>query len=97
MRVLIVLCVLLAGCSSAQPRAIGGDRAAGVIRYEIRNVSLRTRVDAETWASAEADALKRCRAWGYESATSFDVRCQQPSLRGGCADELVRREYQCVD
>ena len=95
MRVLVVALALLAcGCASSPPLAVGGDRAAGIVRYEVRAASFRTRVDEQTWAAALDDAVSRCRAWGYESASAFAVQCEQ-RVGGRCMDPVVTREYQC--
>ena len=95
MRPVLLLCALVTGCSSAMPLAVGGDKAAGTIRYEVRNASFRTRMDGGTWAAAQADAVKRCRAWGYESATAFAAECKQ-RVGNRCLDDVVFREYQCA-
>lgn len=44
-------------------------------------------------------AVKRCKAWGYDAAESFDFvesKCQQWSRDIGCVSRIVTKEFQCL-
>lgn len=50
------------------------------------------------WREAQAQADKRCRAWGYKSAASFSgwqESCRIYDFHGRCAANKVTRFYPC--
>ena len=93
------LCVVLVltGCAVAPPQAIDGDRSAGTVRVGVSQpMGLSPMFTDADWATADAVALERCRAWGYQSADGFGVICYKKAITGRCLDRLMVREYQCV-
>ena len=95
MRLLLAAVVLLSGCSTITPQPATADRAAGTVTFLVdRYGSPAGSVD---WHAAQAEAVRRCGAWGYASAEPMAVLCDVRSLRGGCADSRFTRQYQCVD
>ncbi|SHL76349.1 YecR-like lipoprotein [Roseovarius marisflavi] len=52
------------------------------------------------WDTAQASAVKRCRAWGYSKADPFEgvrEQCQQFNGYGSCMRGTVTRTYQCTN
>ena len=87
------------------PIAYGGSKADGNITlgydegaYETVNVD---------WIAGEANALKRCQAWGYNRVDSFAGNKQECVERGRgvfngvpvghCARHRFYRTFQCLD
>ncbi len=88
------------------PQAIGGSKADGTIRlaYDLSANESAT-VD---WTAAEGNALRRCKAWGYNRVDAFAGERRQctergagllinGALPGSCARETVTKDYQCLD
>ncbi len=105
-----LLVALAGGCASTPvtktPVAISGSRADGTVRmaYDVAATESVT-VD---WAGADANALKRCQAWGYTKVEAFagtTTECNEMgrgllingALPGSCAKQMVSKEYQCLD
>lgn len=85
------------GCAKKVPKyweAAGGSRAdATVIVGYTYTPQFEIPVPDDTQAHAEA--VKRCRAWGYQEAEAFGLvtkRCQDPQ----CVEMLVTQQYQCL-
>jgi hypothetical protein len=93
---LMGLAVLVLGCApvTVAPVVTGGDRAAGTVDLMYTHRS-RDNVDLN---AAQADAISRCQAWGYQSAELFPVKrstCIQPSDYG-CMRYRSELEAQCL-
>jgi hypothetical protein len=92
----VITAIALSGCASQKNwGASGGSKADGTVKlaytYGMFEVP---KVDN---AQAQATAVKRCKAWGYETAVAFDFvdkRCQQMT-QSGCSATIVTQEYQC--
>lgn len=100
MRPTALLCALLAaGCASPVVQPVSGDRAAGVVRVEVtRPMAVSYAWRDFDWSEADAQAVEACKRWGFSSADGFGVRCRERALVGGrCMDQVLVREYQCVD
>ena len=103
----IALALVLFGCGGPPvtkvPKAIGGSKADGTIRmaydegaYETVNIN---------WQAADANALRRCKAWGYTAAESFAGGTRKCVERGRgifngvpvgqCARYQHTKDYQC--
>ena len=106
--VLVVLAV--SGCAKTQvvkiPLATGGSKADGTVRmaYEVRANEQAT----VNWSHANVNALKRCEAWGYTKVDQFAGvmrHCQEMgqgllingAIPGDCAQEIVYKDFQCID
>lgn len=105
----VATAIALAGCASAPvqkiPVAISGSKADGIVRmsYEegfYENVTV-------DWASGDANALKRCSAWGYTKVETFaggNRTCIERGQGvfngvpvGQCAVWKHTKDYQCTD
>jgi len=84
------------GTSGVQPSESGGSRADGIVTM----TSTRTIYNAVAadWSQADADAAKRCQAWGYERARSFSGwqdTCSGYDRHGRCLQTVTTRFYSC--
>ena len=94
------VCVaILSGCAggAVSPVSVGGSKADGTIVMGA-SVGGFSHVD---WSGAEAEASKKCQAWGYSSAESFSgagvsTRCAVQGV-WGCAQYEATRTYQCIE
>ena len=99
-RVLISALLLLGltACASTQKwGAAGGNREAGVVRLSYEYPEFHQPQMSDT--QAEALALNRCNAWGYQEAEPIAGQVRQcANMEGGnCNLWTVTREYQCKD
>ena len=81
------------GCTvDKQLTATGGSRADGIVElsYEIGEYQ-DARID---WNRAQAEALQRCQAWGYQNAEKFGGEKRQ-CQDSGCNQWFVTINYQC--
>ncbi|MEM8606980.1 MAG: YecR family lipoprotein [Myxococcota bacterium] len=88
--------VLASGCAATTvtPVVTGGHLARGTVTLTYWH---RTRHIVD-WSAAEQDAMRRCQAWGYETADLFPVSsrtCVQ-SNDHGCLKYRSELEAQCV-
>lgn len=87
------------------PVAISGSKADGTIRMSYEE-GFHENVTVD-WANGEANALKRCSAWGYTRVDSFAGGSRTCIERGRgifngvpagqCAMWQHTKDYQCLD
>jgi len=96
--VLVFTLLALTGCASTEKWAsAGGNRQDGVVRLSYEFAESRQPEMSDT--EAEALALNRCNAWGYQVAEPIagQVRRCANMEEGNCNLWTVTREYQCKD
>ncbi|MEM7000891.1 MAG: YecR family lipoprotein [Pseudomonadota bacterium] len=100
MRKLVALSavLVLSACTVPMtPQAVSGDRGAGTVTMAY-SYGLYTRPEVD-WEAADAEALRRCQAWGYTEAEPFGgqvTTCNARNGYGSCLDNFVQRQYQCT-
>ena len=98
MRLSIILLVLLiGGCTvNKVPAPTGGSRSDGTVTMSYEKGSMETAV--VDWSAAQAEALKRCQAWGYDQTEPFGGQTSQCQSSGmyGCNREIISITYQCI-
>ena len=98
--VLLILLFLLSFTSCTKrvnPQPAGGSKADGMVNLSYRiHKWKKAKVDTN---EAKQKAIKRCKAWGYESATHFGTtkNCVQYDMYGSCTFYRVMIKYQCVE
>jgi len=105
---MVALMALLAGCTTTDHvrwTGVGGSKADGLVilgvevppKIGVRETNVTWDVDQ---ANAEAD--RRCRNWGYQSAEVFrepfpvQVICHPQGI-SPCWSKTYRISYQCID
>lgn len=94
----VLTAALLAGCTvNKSPLPTGGSRADGTVElsYEIGEYE-QAKINGY---EADAQALERCKAWGYSGAQMFGGQkrqCMQPGAYGTCILYNVTLTYQCT-
>lgn len=90
-------CVALSGCATTVvPTASGGSRSDGTVEMSYEYGAMM--VPQVDYATAKRTAVRRCQAWGYKDAESFDTglkKCSAPSVYG-CDAYRVTIQYQCI-
>ncbi len=98
----IILFALIVSACAAEvdktPLPVDGSRADGsvVLGFSYSPVLEIPKID---WDAAQANAAKRCRAWGYSKADAFEgqaTSCQRSDFYGNCLETVVRKTYQCT-
>ena len=105
MKKLLVICaVLVAGCAATPahvtPQPTGGSKADGFVRMSYGYPAYISGKTPEVkWEEANANAVKRCQAWGYSNASRFggEQRICQSSNSYGCLSWVVHVDYQCTE
>jgi len=114
-KTLFILCVVtisaLSGCvqnppKQVIPQAVTGSKSDGTVKlgYETSENS----PSIPDWEGAKAQALLRCKAWGYGNVEEFAGEMTQciemgrgvfinGSPPGRCARQSVYKSYQCLD
>lgn len=94
--------LVLHGCATPPPimEAVGGSRSDGTITmaYEYSTLYHITAPAVNAAASRE-NAIKRCRAWGYNGAEPFGGPGVKKCVAGpafACEKYRVTMEYQCT-
>ena len=105
-----IVSLTLAGCTKTTvykiPQATSGSKADGTVRLAYEATAREDVIP--NWANAEGNALKRCRAWGYTRVNAFAgalTQCTEVgqgllvngAVPGGCARQIIYRDYQCLD
>lgn len=98
--VILFSMLVLSGCASPTIKswsAISGSKADGTVKlaYPIALFDNASPPESE----GKILAAKRCKAWGYQNASSFGgnrVQCDQRNGFGQCLEGMVIREYQCI-
>lgn len=97
--------VLASGC--AKPvhvtwQAAGGSRADATIEVAY-TYNPELEIPQQSEAQAQAEALKRCQAWGYADAEPFGLEKSQcvhmtynPFAGPICTKYMVSRQFQCL-
>lgn len=93
----VSLLALSACATNITPLATGGSRADGnvVVSYQY-GMFQQPVID---WASADASAKARCKAWGYHKAERFEGQqstCLERNGYGNCLQQQVNVTYQCT-
>lgn len=91
---------ILSGCAAPMVKswsALSGSKADGVVKlgYPIALFDNLSPPESE----GKSLAAQRCRAWGYQNASTFGgsrVQCDQRNGFGQCLEGMVIREYQCI-
>jgi hypothetical protein len=102
MRIACLACLaLLAGCAGTPPGVKpvhgGGSRADGIVTM-VSTGTIYNPVSPD-WRPAQAEASRRCRAWGYDAPSSFagwQEACRIYDLHGRCTGTRVTRFYSCT-
>jgi len=96
---LVVSMIIISACATnIVPQATGGSKADGIVNisYDVGQMQ-KPVID---WEQAEAEANRRCQAWGYKEAEAFGGgtrSCvQYGGLGGGCAVTQHTHSYQCL-
>lgn len=96
---ILVLSATLSSCAiNIVPEATGGSRSDGIVEFSYEYGALR-RPEVD-WAAADGQAVQRCAAWGYSSASAFSAparECAMTDAAGSCLRFKVTRRYQCSD
>ncbi|HIF9094903.1 TPA: YecR family lipoprotein [Photobacterium damselae] len=90
--VMIAVALSLAGC------ATGGSKSDGTIRLSYQSTLYEKPILDESQALSLAKA--RCKSWGYSNVEAFGgviTQCQNMDAYLGCTEQLVTKEYQCID
>ena len=77
--------------------ASGGSKSDGTVKMSYTYGAFE--IPKVNEAQAIHSAVKRCKAWGYDSAEAFDFverKCQQWSQDIGCSAWMVTKEFQCL-
>lgn len=96
--ILFLMTALASSCVvKKQLKIVDGSKADGTLTmaYEIRR-GQKAKYNIEL---AKAQALERCKQWGYKDVDVFDTgirECIQYS-QGNCIKFIVRYKCQCVD
>ena len=94
---LTISAVTLIGCRStpAEWGSSGGSKADGTVKMSVQTGMFQ---DANPdKAKVNAEAVKRCKNWGYTKAIPFDFVSSKCTYRTdyGCASTVKTQEYQC--
>lgn len=95
---IVTIGLVCAGCTvDKNLSATGGSKSDGIVElsYELGAYE-QARID---WSRAQADAVQRCQAWGYQKAEKFGGekrQCNFPS-QYGCNQWFVTINYQCTN
>ena len=105
MRALTICTILLiSGCGASPnrithvtPKATGGGGGIVEMSYEVA-IGILSGTTHVNWDAAQANAVKRCKAWGYSGASRFDAQTQKCIVahRGDCFRVLYTAKYQCT-
>lgn len=97
---IILIALFAVGCSSQKSfNTVGGSKSDATVKmaYEY-GLFERPVVNHQ---EAHDKAVKRCAAWGYTGAESFDngykTCIAQNYQSGGCNAYRVTKEFQCID
>lgn len=94
----IALIGLSACATNITPQATGGSKADGIVTlsYDVGQMQK----PIVNWESAELEAERRCKAWGYKKAEAFGGSTrscvQYGGFGGGCAVNQYTHSYQCL-
>ena len=91
--------VTLSACTVPKtPVPTGGSRSDALVELSYDVGAFEQAV--VDWDTAQASALKRCKAWGYNKADPFEgvkEQCHQYNSYGSCMSGTVTRTYQCTN
>ena len=97
--IMILAVFALTGCATnITPQATGGSKADGIVNlsYDVEELQ-KPVID---WEKADAEAVRRCKAWGYKKAEAFGGATrscvQYGGIGGGCAVRQFTHSYQCL-
>ena len=99
--VVIAVALSLVGCATPvqkQWSATGGSKSDGTIKLSYQSTLYEKPILDESQALSLAKA--RCKSWGYSNVEAFGgviTQCQNMDAYLGCTDQLVTKEYQCID
>lgn len=92
------IALFASGCTTVKiPQASGGSRSDGVVEMSF-DYALFERLDIQ-WDKAQAEAVYRCKLWGYKNAQRFkgvETSCQDYSPDFGCVSSIAKIKYQCI-
>jgi len=101
----------LSGCAQNPPKrvipqAISGSKSDGMVKlgYETSANSPAT----PDWKAAKAQALQRCKAWGYTNVEEFageETQCIEMgngllfngAMPGQCAKQTIQKSFRCLN
>lgn len=97
----VVTALMLSACATPTPKvlsATGGSKADGTVQLSYEYGLFEQPVI--DYQAAQNTAEKRCAAWGYKNAESFDTgveQCQAYNGYGNCVRSRVTVTYQCIN